>query len=242
MNDMRVQTMLTLRLSARVVIIILAVVLSIGSACGEEPQVRPDINKKFVDPDYQAWVLRFERPGREVYDQRHRIIEATGVEPGMTVADIGAGTGLFTRLFSERVGPSGKVYAVDISRVFIDNILKHGREQGQGNITGIVNTAEDVLLPPGSIDIAFICDTYHHFEKPLAMMQSIHRALKPEGRVIVVDFRKIPGVSTPWVMGHVRADQSRVVAEIESVGFRLLEDEQLLRTNYFLRFESAGER
>lgn len=238
---MQVQAMRFLRLSAQVVTVFLAFVLSSNSACGEEPQVRPDINKNFVAPDFQAWVLRFERPGREVYDQRHQIIEATGVEPGMTVADVGAGTGLFTRLFSEQVGPAGKVYAVDISRVFIDNILKHGREQGQDNITGIVNTAEDVLLPPGSIDIAFICDTYHHFEKPLAMMQSIHRALKPKGQVIVVDFRKIPGESTPWVMSHVRADQSRVVEEIESVGFRLIEDEQLLRTNYFLRFESEGQ-
>ena len=67
-------------------------------------------------------------------------------------------------------------------------------------------------------------------------MQSIRRALKPGGQVIVVDFRKIPGVSTPWVMGHVRAGQPQVVQEIESLGFRLVEDSDLLKTNYFLRF------
>ena len=230
------------RLSVRVVQVCLALVLALGSAYGQEPQVRSDVNRKFVDPDFQAWVARFESPGREVYDQRHRIIEATGVKTGMTVADIGAGTGLFTRLFSEQVGPSGKVYAVDISKVFIDNILNLSREQGQSNVEGVVNASTDIQLPPRSIDIAFICDTYHHFEKPLAMMQSIRRALKPGGRMIVVDFRKISGVSTPWVMSHVRAGQSQVVREIESVGFRLVEDSDLLKTNYFLRFESEGRR
>ena len=227
-------------LSARLVQVCLAFVLSVGCAYGEEPQVRPDVNRKFLDPDFREWVVRFESTGREVYDQRHRIVEATGVKTGMTVADIGAGTGLFTRLFSEQVGASGKVYAVDISKVFIDNILSLSREQGQSNVEGVVNASTDVQLPPRSIDIAFICDTYHHFEKPLAMMQSIRRALKSGGQVIVVDFRKIPGASTQWVMGHVRAGQLQVVQEVESLGFRLVEDSDLLKTNYFLRF-APGE-
>ena len=101
---------------------------------------------------------------------------------------------------------------------------------------GIVNSPRDVSLPPRSIDVAFICDTYHHFEYPGAMMQSIRAALKPGGSVVVIDFRKIPGFSTPWVMGHVRANEPTVVREIESVGFRLVEDRDFLRRNYFLRF------
>jgi len=229
-------------LSAHLVRVCLILVLALNTAYGQEPQVRPDVNRKFIEPDFPTWVARFERPGREVYDQRHRIVEATGVKAGMTVADIGAGTGLFTRLFSEQVGTSGKVYAVDISKVFIDNILRLSRAQGQVNVQGVVNASTDVQLPPQSIDIAFICNTYHHFEKPVSMMRSIRRALKPGGQVVVVDFRKIPGVSTPWVMGHVRAGQSHVVQEIESVGFRLVEDSDLLKTNYFLHFESEGRR
>jgi predicted methyltransferase len=74
------------------------------------------------------------------------------------------------------------------------------------------------------------------------MMQSIRRALKPGGQVIVIDFRKIPGVSRAWVMGHVRADQAQVVREIESTGFRLVEDSDLLKSNYFLRFERRDGR
>jgi predicted methyltransferase len=107
-------------------------------------------------------------------------------------------------------------------------------------VEGIVDSASDVGLPPQSIDIAFVCDTYHHFEKPLEMMQSIHRALKPGGRLILVDFRRLPGVSTPWIMDHVRAGQAEVVREIESTGFELVDGSDFLRTNYFLRFDRRG--
>jgi ubiquinone/menaquinone biosynthesis C-methylase UbiE len=218
----------------------LALVVTLNAAYGQEPQVRPDINRPFIHPEYQQWVSRFEHPGREVYDRRHDIVDATGVSEGMRVADIGAGTGLFTLLFAEKVGSSGKVYAVDISRVFINNILQRSREAGRHNVEGIVDSASDVGLPPQSIDIAFVCDTYHHFEKPLEMMQSIHRALKPGGRLILVDFRRLPGVSTPWIMDHVRAGQAEVVREIESTGFELVDGSDFLRTNYFLRFDRRG--
>jgi predicted methyltransferase len=196
----------------------------------------PDINRPFVNPDFAEWLERFERPGREVYDRRFQIVAATGVKADMAVADIGAGTGLFTRLFADKVGKAGRVYAVDISRVFVDNIVRISRELGQTHVQGIVNSSSDAYLPPHSIDLAFICDTYHHFDHPRAMMESIRRALKPGGSVVIVDFRKVPGLTTPWIMGHVRANEELVVQEIEAAGYRLVEDRDFLRTNYFLRF------
>ncbi len=204
-----------------------------------EQSVRPGINKHYENPRFQDWVNRFERPGREVYDKRYEVIDATGVKPGMTVADIGAGTGLFTRLFSARVGPKGQVFAVDISRVFVENILRIGKEQGLNNIEGIVNTPRNVSLPPGSIDLAFVCDTYHHFEYPESTLKSIRQALRPEGALIVIDFRKVPGFSSPWVMNHVRAGKKTVIKEIEAAGFKLVEERPLLRHNYYLRFLKA---
>jgi predicted methyltransferase len=205
-------------------------------AYAQPKQPRSDINSVFLDPEFDAWVARFERHGREVYDRRHDIVAATGVKAGMVVADIGAGTGLFTRLFSTRVGASGKVYAVDISAAFVHNITRISRARGQTNVTGVVNSQTGVGLTPQSLDLAFICDTYHHFDYPAAMMQSIRAALKPGGSVVVIDFRRIPGLSSPWVMGHVRADEATVIGEIEASGFRLVEDRDFLRTNYFLRF------
>ena len=204
--------------------------------------MRPGINRHFMDPDWQQWVNTFERPGREVYDQRHAIVAATRVRPGMDVADIGAGTGLFTRLFAAAVEPDGSVYAVDISGSFIENILRTSHEQGLSNVTGIVNTPTDTGLPAKSIDLAFISDTYHHFEYPQQTLASIHRALRSEGRLIIIDFRRDPRVSSSWVMGHVRGNQAQVIGEVQAAGFRLVDDRHLMRSNYFLEFVKTGTK
>jgi predicted methyltransferase len=220
----------------RFVVAIILVLLA-QAICAEEPKVNPGINAYYRNPDYQRWVNVFERPGREVFDRRREIVDATAVKPGMVVADVGAGTGLFTRLFSPRVDPGGRVIAVDISRTFIDNILRTAAEQGLGNIEGVVNTDREIALPADSIDLAFVCDTYHHFEYPQTMLHSIRGALRPGGTLVIIDFRRIPGSSLPWVLRHVRAGREAVSKEVEAAGFRLLEAPDFLRTNYFLRFE-----
>jgi len=206
------------------------------SVSAQEQNVRPGINRYYQDPDWQQWVNTFERQGREVYDKRFAIVDAAGIRPGMVVADIGAGTGLFTRLFAHRVGSQGRVYAVDISRSFIDNIMRSAHQQGYDNVEGIVNSHKDVALAPTSIDLAFLVDTYHHFEYPVSMLSSIHRSLKAGGRLIVIDFRRDPQRSSRWVMGHVRAGKNVVIDEITRAGFRLIDDKPLLRTNYYLVF------
>jgi ubiquinone/menaquinone biosynthesis C-methylase UbiE len=208
-----------------------------GLAASQEQSVRPGINRHYQDPEWDQWVNAFERPGREVFDQRHAIVAAAGVRQGMDLADIGAGTGLFTRLFASQVGPEGTVYAVDISETFVRNILRTSTEQGLSNVKGIVNTARDAALPENSIDLAFLSDTYHHFEYPQDMLASIRHALRDGGRLVIVDFRRHPGVSSRWVMGHVRADMNEVIEEVKAAGFKFLEEKPLLDINYFLEFE-----
>ena len=213
-----------------------------GSAARSEQNVNPGINDYYLDADYGKWVEVFERPGREIFDRRFQIMAAIGVRPGMVVADIGAGTGLFTRLFARAVGPDGRVIAVDISRNFVDNILRSAREQGLENVQGVVNGQRDSGLTPGLANLAFVCDTYHHFEYPRSMLASIRRALKPGGELVLIDFERIPGVSTPWVLSHVRADREQVIEEIEAAGFELVEERpELLRSNYFMRFRKRPE-
>ncbi len=202
----------------------------------EAPGARHDINVPFEDAEYEQWVGMFERPGREVYDRRHQIVEATSAWRGAIVADIGAGTGLFTRLFARVVGSEGRVYAVDISRGFVKNILRTTRAEGLSNVEGIVNTQTETLLPANSIDIAFVCDTYHHFEQPRPMLASIRRALRPGGMLVVVDFERIEGKSSVWVLEHVRVGKEEVIREIEAAGFRFTGQGDFLRENYFLKF------
>jgi ubiquinone/menaquinone biosynthesis C-methylase UbiE len=225
----------------RQIILLLSGLLLVFSAAAQEQSVRPGINRHFVDPDWQRWVNTFERPGREVYDKRHTIVAASRLRPGMDVADIGAGTGLFTRLFAPAVEPDGTVYAIDISKKFIDNILRTCREQGLTNVTGIVNTPVDIGLPDDAIDLAFIADTYHHFEYPVQTLASLYQALRSDGRVIIIDFRRDPRFSTRWVMGHVRGNKAQTTREMKAAGFRLVADKPLMRTNYFLEFVKAGK-
>lgn len=218
---------------------LMVLLIMVAVAESAERSVSPGINRAYIDPDWQQWVQRFERPGREVYDRRHAIVDASCIAPGMTIADIGAGTGLFTRLFARRVGANGRVYAVDISRTFIDNIVRDSEDIGISNVVGVVNSERNVFLPANSVDVAFLADTYHHFEYPRSMLASIRSALFDGGKMIVIDFRRDPRVSSDWVMGHVRADRETVIREIENAGFELIEEKPLLRSSYYLVFRKS---
>lgn len=209
---------------------------SVTTTIAQEKSVRPGINKSFAEPKVGDFVERFEREGREVYDHRLEIVDQCEVRPAMVVADIGAGTGLFTRLFAERVGESGKVYAVDIAKEFVDHVQTSCKKAGYDNVEGIVGTAQSTKLPPNSIDLAFICDTYHHFEFPYRTMRSIRQALRPGGRVVLIDFHREEGKSSEWILGHVRAGREVFQREVELAGFKLVKSSDLLSENYFLTF------
>lgn len=212
------------------------------SLAAQDKSVNPGINKSFDNPRVPDFVERFEKEGRDVFDRRNEVVAALGLKPGMAVADVGAGTGLFTRMFAPLVGDSGKVYAVDISDEFVAHVERLAQQQGMKNIAGVVCTADSVKLPPASVDLVFICDTYHHFEFPEKTMRSIHKALKPKGQVVLIDFHRIQGKSTDWVMNHVRAGQDVFAKEIADAGFKQVsEQKDLLKESYFLRFEKTGD-
>ena len=206
-----------------------------------EQNVNPGINEYYYDAEFKHWVSVFERSGREVYDKREAIVAELGLKPGMNVADIGAGTGFYTHMFAKQVGSSGRVYAVDISKNFIQHILQAARSQGLNNVEGIVNNQQETKLPAASVDLAFVCDTYHHFEYPRTMLASIHQALRSDGQLVIIDFHKKPGVSSGWVMSHVRANDRDVINEVESAGFKLIAQPALLHENFFLKFIKTNQ-
>jgi acetyl esterase len=228
-----------LRFLSTLVLCMATLGLAVPPALGQEKSVRPGINKPFENPSVKEFIGKFEVESREVFAKRHEIVAACKLTPDMVVGDIGAGTGLFTRLFAKAVGEQGKVYAVDIAPNFIRYIEKSCREKGIKNVIGVVCRPDSVELPAQSIDLAFICDTYHHFEFPFKTMASIHRALRPGGRVVLVDFKRIPGLSSDWVLNHVRAGQEAVIKEVVSTGFKVVEEPKFLKENYCVVFEKA---
>jgi predicted methyltransferase len=214
--------------------------LAVGFTVAQDKSVRPGINDPFKDPDVAKYVNTFEVESREIYAEREKIVAACGLKPGMVVADIGAGTGLFTRLFAPKVAPGGKVIAIDIAQKFLDHIAKSCKEAGIANVETRLCKSDSVELPAASIDVAFICDTYHHFEFPFRTMASVHAALKPGGRVVLVDFHRILGKSRPFILLHVRAGQDVVTKEVESCGFKLKgEVKGILDENYILLLDKV---
>ena len=212
-----------------------------SSILAQEKSVRPGVNDSFRDPKVSEFQEKFEIESREVFSKRKEIVEGCKVTPGMTVADIGAGTGIFTRLFSEAVGPKGQVFAVDIASNFLEHINSTNREAGRKNVQTVQCTPDSTKLEPATVDVAYICDTYHHFEFPLKTMSSLHAALKPSGRLFLVDFKRVEGESSDWTMKHVRAGQEVFETEILSCGFKKVhQHSELLKENYFIEFERVA--
>ncbi len=207
-------------------------------AAAQQQSVKPGINDNFKDPDVDKYIAMFEGESREIYKHRNEIVDVVGLKPGMNVADVGAGTGFFSRMFAHAVAPQGTVYAVDIADNFVEHIGTMAKKENIANITASVCSERSVDLPENSIDVAFICDVYHHFEFPYASMASIHKALRPGGRVVIVDFERIVGVSNDWTLDHVRCGKGTVTDEVKDSGFDLVEEKDLgMQGQYVLIFQ-----
>ena len=196
-----------------------------------------ELNKQFQKPDLDVneFIRRFETDSREIYAQRQKIVESIGLCPGMSVADIGSGTGLFAWLFAEKVGTKGKVYAVEIAPAFLNYINDQATRRGLDKVVQTVrSTQETTNLAPGSIDVAFVCATYHHFEHPKTVLSSIHQALRPGGRLVIIDF-DLRKDNSDFVRERARAPKETYFEEIKSAGFTQVEAKPSLelKDNFF---------
>ena len=209
--------------------------------------VNPGINDNFLaeDLDPGEWAGRFEVESREAFAARRAVVAALTVSPGETVADVGAGTGTHLHPFAEAVGPRGRLFAVDLAPAFVARLRNRAAADRLEQVTPVLCSETSVMLPAGSCDLIFSSDTYHHFEFPGRTLDSMFRALKPGGRLAVLDFERVPGVSSEWVLGHVRAGKQTVRDEIEAAGFAFVVEPDVpgLAENYLLVFRKpAGER
>jgi len=227
---------------------LIATVLCLGAftafASAQEASVAPTINQGFKSPDLdvKGWADRFSGESREVFAARFEVVKALGLKPGERIADIGAGTGVYTRLFAQAVGPTGKVYANDIAPKFLAYIAENAAKEGLRNVETLQGGDRTTNLPTASVDVIFNSDVYHHFEYPDSMNADLRRALKPGGRLYVLEFEKVPGLSSANTMTHVRAPKETVIAEITRAGFTLVEQVKVpgLRENYLLHFREAN--
>lgn len=169
-----------------------------------------------------------ENPEREKWQLPHLVVMALKLRPDESVADIGAGTGYFSRRFAKH---AGKVYAVDIE----EKLLAALRKKAPANVETVLASHDDPKLPANSVDTIFFCNVLHHIEGRPAYYSKLAKALKPNGRIVMVDFYKKPlPVGPPESM---KLTEGQVIAELDAAGFREVRRHDVLPYQYFLEFE-----
>ncbi len=159
-----------------------------------------------------------ERPEREFEENTSLLIKNLDLKEGMTVADIGAGSGYHTRLISKQIG-KGKVFAVDVEPEMIAFINDRIKEEKLNNITTVLGSETAVNLPDASTDLILLVDVYHEFSFPYEMGLSMYKALKPNGRLVLVEFRS-EDFAVPIKSIH-KMSEAQSVKELNAVGFQL---------------------
>jgi len=170
------------------------------------------------------WLVRPEREAEEAPDAALDAINAAigaaiGLANGAVVADIGAGVGYFTWRLAARIGPEGKVYAVDIQQSMLDRLRQTMAERKLANYEAVLGAEDDPRLPAGRIDLALLVDVYHEFSQPQKMLRKIRASLTSDGRMVLLEYRK-EDPQVPILPAH-KMSVAEVKAEIEPEGFRL---------------------
>jgi len=160
-----------------------------------------------------------DRPERESEEAPDKALDAIGILPGMTVADVGAGTGYMSLRMAHRVGPSGKVYANDLQPAMLEKLRANSQREKLTNVETVLGTESDPKLPAGQMDLVLLVDVYHEFSQPQAMLDRMRESLKPDGRLVLLEYRK-EDPKVPIRPEH-KMSVAEVKTEVEAEGYRL---------------------
>jgi ubiquinone/menaquinone biosynthesis C-methylase UbiE len=178
------------------------------------------------------WLVR---PERESEERPDRALDAIGIQPGSTVADIGAGVGYFTWRLAERVGPGGIVYGEDIQQPMLDSLTKNMIGRHLNNVRAVLGTADDPRLPKNSVDLVLLVDVYHEFSEPEKMLNRIRESLKPQGRIVFLEYRA-EDPEVPIRPEH-KMTVSQVRAEVQPEGYKFDKTIEVLPQQHIIVFK-----
>ena len=187
---------------------------------------------RFDDP--AQWAQRFENPARDAWQQPDLVVASLALAPDARVADVGAGTGYFSVRLARAVS-QGRVWAVDVAPTMVRWVLNRARRENIGNLTAVLAAPDDALLPE-PVDLVLVVDTYHHISARTAYFTRLRSALRPHGRVAIVDFRGDSPEGPPIAM---RLAPEVVRAEMAAAGFTLAGSLDTLPRQYMLIFRAA---
>lgn len=212
-----------------IVIAAVVVAATVAGAQQHQPPAKPDhMEHRFDDP--AKFAKSFDDPARDAWQMPDRVIGALGLEPGMSVADIGAGTGYFSMRLAKAAGVS--VYAVDIEPAMIDHLKKRAAAEKTTTVTAVLASATSPNLP-APVDVVLVVDTYHHLPNRSTYFRELRKSLKPGGRVAIVDFRKTAPGGPPE---HFRFTPRQIESEMKDAGYELAASYDFLPRQHFLIF------
>jgi len=172
---------------------------------------------------------------RDATEKPGELVRRMGLEPGMTVADVGTGIGYMLPFLSRRVGPNGHVIAEDIFDDFLAAAKQRAQNQNLANVTFVKGTETDPNLPEGAADEVLVLDAYHHFDYPEKMLAAIYKALKPDGKLVIVEYYKRPDAMPGGrAMTHIRLDMPDLIKEVEANRFHLIEEREHIPNSQYM--------
>jgi ubiquinone/menaquinone biosynthesis C-methylase UbiE len=211
--------------------IVFAVILCLCACTYAKEDIKRERPGKLFSP---SKIPLLEDTERDTWQKPEEILNALNIKKGQTVADIGAGSGYLTVKLSDRVDATGTIYAADIQQEMLDYISKRLDEKGIKNVSLVLGTMDDPKLPPNSLDLAILLSTYHEIAQPIDFMKKIKLALKPKGRLAILEFSDESPIGPPI---QVRLPEDLVIDELKQAGFTLSQRHTfILPYQYFLVF------
>lgn len=212
-----------------------------GQPATADPSVAPGANERFATPEGRAASVHiFEAAERDQYQKPAEVIRNLKLKEGDVVCEVGAGSGYFTPYLSKAVGTSGRVYAQDPQREFLELIRQKRKRMGLTNVDVVLGTYTDTNLPDNTCDVAFVLDTYHHFEWPSPMLDAMKRDLRHGGRLVIVDWHRRQNAIFDKLgitaADHIRLDLDGVVAEVTQNGWNHVDTREFLDYQFFAVF------
>ena len=172
----------------------------------------------------EEWVATLEGPQRIATQKIDQVLSKLDLKPGMVVADIGAGSGLYSRPLAKAVAPGGKVYAVDIQQDLLDHINQRAKEEHIGNIQTVLGEYDDPKLPARNVDLAFINDVLHHIQHRAVYLKALGTYMKPSGRIAIVEMDKNDPKTPHRNQPELLVAREDILQWMSDAGFKLVQE------------------
>jgi ubiquinone/menaquinone biosynthesis C-methylase UbiE len=206
-------------------LLLVSFLASVTTSCAHQPW------------DIDTYIQALERPERDDYQQPDKVIKALDLKPGMVVADVGAGSGYFTRRLAQAVGNTGQVIAIDVEQKMLDYNTQELEKLGIADRAKfILAKPDDPSLPENAVDLVFLCNVYHHIEHQVDYFAKTKSALTPNGRVVIVDFYHDERSGKLGFSKHHLVPREQVITNMEHAGYTFSQEHTFLSRQYFLEF------